>query len=152
MGSSPPTKRGELGSTSDDDGYSSDSTLTSSLLEKEKGFGMSTSDDVEAQQHVLSKETESGRQGAEYSVPAKTKYIYLAVYFGLNLGLTLFNKAVLGKVGGNEGFRVKPALADTEETVRFPMAAYRHTHRHCSTGLLDALVEGLLHFDNTHDS
>ena len=100
MGPALPTKQGELGPLSDDDGYSSDATITNHLLEKEKGLGMSTSDDVEAQQHVPLKETESGRQGAEYSVPARTKYIYLALYFGLNLGLTLFNKAVLGKVGG----------------------------------------------------
>lgn len=35
---------------------------------------------------------------AEYQVPARTKYFFLGVYFGLNLGLTLFNKAVLGHV------------------------------------------------------
>ena len=35
---------------------------------------------------------------AEYKVPARVKYTYLGLYFGLNLGLTLFNKAILGKV------------------------------------------------------
>lgn len=34
----------------------------------------------------------------EYSIPTKTKYFYLSLYFGLNLTLTLFNKAVLGQV------------------------------------------------------
>lgn len=28
----------------------------------------------------------------------RTKYAWLAVYFGLNLALTLYNKAVMGKV------------------------------------------------------
>ncbi|KAG8531342.1 uncharacterized protein KY384_002971 [Bacidia gigantensis] len=97
MGSSPPTKNGDSGSSSDDDGYSSDSTITNHLLEKEKGYGMSPTEDLEAQQHITLKEAESGKQGAEYSVPARTKYTYLGLYFGLNLSLTLFNKAVLGK-------------------------------------------------------
>ena len=34
----------------------------------------------------------------EYSIPTGTKYLYLSLYFGLNLTLTLFNKAVLGQV------------------------------------------------------
>ena len=41
----------------------------------------------------------SGKHAAEYQVAARTKYTYLGLYFGLNLGLTLFNKAILGKVG-----------------------------------------------------
>lgn len=32
------------------------------------------------------------------TVPAKVKLIYLAIYFLLNLGLTLYNKAVMIKV------------------------------------------------------
>ena len=57
-------------------------------------------DDIEAVQprSPLSEESASGRSGAEYRVPARTKYLYLSLYFGLNLGLTLFNKAILGKV------------------------------------------------------
>ena len=35
----------------------------------------------------------------EYNIPTKTKYIYLGLYFILNLVLTLYNKAVLGHVG-----------------------------------------------------
>ena len=34
----------------------------------------------------------------EYSIPTKTKSLYLGLYFALNLALTLYNKAVLGKV------------------------------------------------------
>ena len=41
----------------------------------------------------------SGKHAAEYQIPARVKYSYLAVYFSLNLGLTLFNKIILGKVG-----------------------------------------------------
>ncbi|TID13395.1 TPT-domain-containing protein [Venturia nashicola] len=33
---------------------------------------------------------------AEYTIPIQKKLIYLSVYFGLNLGLTLYNKALLG--------------------------------------------------------
>ena len=35
---------------------------------------------------------------AEYQVPTSTKYLFLAVYFTLNLALTICNKLVLGKV------------------------------------------------------
>lgn len=35
---------------------------------------------------------------AEYTIPTQKKMIYLSVYFGLNLGLTLYNKALLGNV------------------------------------------------------
>lgn len=43
-------------------------------------------------------EAASGKHAAEYRVAPRTKYMYLGVYFGLNLALTLFNKAILGKV------------------------------------------------------
>lgn len=35
---------------------------------------------------------------AEYRVPLATKYLYLSLYFTLNVALTICNKAVLGKV------------------------------------------------------
>ena len=35
---------------------------------------------------------------AEYQVPTSTKYFFLAIYFTLNLALTIYNKLVLGKV------------------------------------------------------
>ena len=38
------------------------------------------------------------RSAAEYYIPPTTKYHYLGLYFALNLGLTLYNKAILGKV------------------------------------------------------
>ena len=97
MSSSPPTKHGELGVAADDDGYSSDTTITQHLLEKESKETMPGTGDIESQQTPPRKDTTSGSHAAEYSVPAKTKYLYLGLYFGLNLSLTLFNKAVLGK-------------------------------------------------------
>lgn len=35
---------------------------------------------------------------AEYSIATSTKYLYLSLYFALNLALTIYNKAVLGRV------------------------------------------------------
>ena len=35
---------------------------------------------------------------AEYRVPTSTKYLFLGIYFTLNLALTIYNKFVLGKV------------------------------------------------------
>ena len=53
--------------------------------------------DVEAQNRHA--RTQSIATNApEYHIPTSTKYLYLALYFGLNLTLTLYNKAVLGKV------------------------------------------------------
>ena len=71
---------------------------TQRLLEKDDK--MTAGEDVEAQQPRSPTESElgSGKHAAEYRVPTRTKYMYLGVYFGLNLGLTLFNKAILGKV------------------------------------------------------
>ena len=51
-------------------------------------------DDIEAQMLLKSKDCAA----PEYSIPTRTKYLYLALYFTLNLVLTLYNKAVLGKV------------------------------------------------------
>lgn len=53
-------------------------------------------DDPEAQNTV--KRTKGTRTAVEYQIPTSTKYLYLAVYFALNLALTIYNKYVLGKV------------------------------------------------------
>ena len=58
---------------------------------------MPMSNDLESQRSSPANDTVSGSHAAEYSVPARTKYLFLGLYFGLNLSLTLFNKAVLGK-------------------------------------------------------
>lgn len=57
---------------------------------------------------------------AEYTIPTQKKLIYLSVYFGLNLGLTLYNKALLGNVSNSHGFRCLQQL--TTLTVPFSMA------------------------------
>lgn len=62
-------------------------------MEKEALFVKS---DVEAQmRHARTQSTAT--IAPEYQIPTSTKYLYLALYFALNLTLTLYNKAVLGK-------------------------------------------------------
>ena len=53
--------------------------------------------DVEAQTRQAQAQS-TATIAPEYQIPTNTKYLYLALYFGLNLTLTLYNKAVLGKV------------------------------------------------------
>ena len=90
-------KHGDLSVTSDDgNDYDSESAVATNLLEKEEGLVMHQLGDIEAQQPMNN--LTSGRHGAEYSVPLRTKFTYLGLYFSLNLGLTLFNKAILDKV------------------------------------------------------
>lgn len=48
----------------------------------------------------------------EYSIPATTKYLYLSLYFGLNLTLTLFNKAVLGQVSVHFQLKDPPRMTN----------------------------------------
>jgi hypothetical protein len=57
-------------------------------------------DDVEAQPTLcVSTDTNSSTSVAlEYRIPASRKLAYLALYFLLNLSLTIYNKAVLGAV------------------------------------------------------
>lgn len=45
-------------------------------------------------------DTEAQKRAWEYTIPSSTKYMYLVLYFTLNLVLTLYNKAVLGRVSG----------------------------------------------------
>lgn len=64
--------------------------------------------DAEAQRQYLNIPLEKVKGGillsgspkleSEYSVPLTTKFAYLSVYFLCNVGLTIYNKAVLGKV------------------------------------------------------
>ena len=57
-------------------------------------------DDVEAQATpgLATDPPPSPTCALEYSIPARRKLVYLAGYFTLNLTLTIYNKAVLGKV------------------------------------------------------
>ena len=59
-----------------------------------------SSEDVEAQP-ILGEQngsSDSPANAIEYRIPVRTKLIYLFGYFVLNLGLTLYNKALLGNV------------------------------------------------------
>jgi len=72
-------------SSSSFDSSRSDYDLKDSLLE-----------DIESQSPRTVKSAASS--GAEYEVATRTKLIYLGGYFLLNLGLTIYNKAMLGSV------------------------------------------------------
>ncbi|KAK3079189.1 hypothetical protein LTS18_005514, partial [Coniosporium uncinatum] len=59
-------------------------------------------DDVEAQSPPPSgsshrRQPSQAAAATEYTVSAKTKMMYLGVYFFFNLALTIYNKFVLGK-------------------------------------------------------
>lgn len=102
--------------------------------------------DIEAAQARRSPSAEdptSGKHAAEYQVAARVKYSYLAVYFGLNLGLTLFNKAVLGRVC-KHCCRKRTLWAETLWTVRFPVAPHNHPYWHGRSGLFDFAMAGTL--------
>ncbi|KAG2160463.1 TPT-domain-containing protein [Aureobasidium pullulans] len=59
---------------------------------------LSQMDDAEKQSSAVdATSTPSTQEGHEYSISTKTKMICLGLYFCMNLGLTLYNKAVLGK-------------------------------------------------------
>lgn len=93
---SPPSYESVVDADRQSDPHYTDATQTLG----EKAVIMTTRADVEAQppRSPTASEVGSGQHAAEYRVPTRTKYTYLGVYFGLNLGLTLFNKAILGKV------------------------------------------------------
>ncbi len=52
--------------------------------------------DLEAQQQKSKEHSSTAPTAAEYDVETKTKLLYLAGYFAINLSLTIYNKAVLG--------------------------------------------------------
>lgn len=66
--------------------YSLDSTMEKPII---------AGQDVEAQHSPV---RATSTIAPEYQIPTSTKSFYLALYFGLNLTLTLYNKAVLGRV------------------------------------------------------
>lgn len=55
----------------------------------------------------------------EYEVSARTKLIYLGIYFFFNLALTIYNKAVLGKVGTTQGQGASRHQSLTTSSLRF---------------------------------
>jgi len=76
----------------------SDDTLLDDEMTYQNLYKM---DDIESQpilKEEFKDEPSSSPIAAEYGIPAQKKLIYLSVYFMLNLGLTLYNKALLGNV------------------------------------------------------
>ena len=80
-----------------DSSYGSEDERTNSQESRIEKESLIIKSDVEAQsRHARAQSTTA--VPPEYQIPTNTKYLYLALYFGLNLTLTLYNKAVLGKV------------------------------------------------------
>lgn len=80
-----------------DSSYGSEDERTNSQDSRMEKEALDIKSDVEAQsRHIRAQSTAT--IAPEYQIPTSTKYLYLALYFGLNLVLTLYNKAVLGKV------------------------------------------------------
>lgn len=82
---------------SEDHEYDSEKdSHTNSLLE---GHDYYAQDDLESQRQ---QESQPARLppgvDSEYDVPTRTKFRFLGIYLAFNLGLTLYNKSVLGKV------------------------------------------------------
>ena len=59
--------------------------------------------DLESQQTKDSQKSPfpPARHDSEYQIPTTTKFAYLSIYFLCNVSLTIYNKAVLGKVDGS---------------------------------------------------
>ncbi|QDS68563.1 hypothetical protein FKW77_000362 [Venturia effusa] len=70
------------------------------LLDEEMSYqNLYKLEDLEAQPNAngdFKDKTTVSPVAAEYTIATQKKLIYLSVYFGLNLGLTLYNKALLG--------------------------------------------------------
>lgn len=80
-----------------DSSYGSEDERINSLDSRMEKETLILKSDVEAQtRHTRTQSTATS--APEYQIPTSTKYLYLALYFALNLTLTLYNKAVLGKV------------------------------------------------------
>ena len=80
-----------------DSSYGSEDERTNSSDSRVEKETLLVKGDIEAQGRQA-KAQSTASIAPEYQIPTRTKYLYLALYFGLNLTLTLYNKAVLGKV------------------------------------------------------
>lgn len=80
-----------------DSSYGSGDERTNSQDSRMEKETLIIKSDVEAQTRRARAQS-TATVAPEYQIPTSTKYLYLALYFGLNLSLTLYNKAVLGKV------------------------------------------------------
>ncbi len=81
-----------------DSSYGSEDERTNSQDSRMDKETLIIKSDVEAQTRQAQAQSTAATIAPEYQIPTNTKYLYLALYFGLNLTLTLYNKAVLGKV------------------------------------------------------
>ena len=81
-----------------DSSYGSEDERTNSQDSRMEQDTLILKTDVEAQNRLAKAQSTAATTAPEYQIPTSTKYLYLALYFGLNLTLTLYNKAVLGKV------------------------------------------------------
>lgn len=81
---------------------STNSESDDTLLDDEMTYqNLHKVEDIESQPILKAEykdKTPSSPTAVEYGIPTQKKLIYLSVYFGLNLGLTLYNKALLGNV------------------------------------------------------
>ena len=86
----PPPRKSSLEGIRDPESFEMDDASPSRGL-------LSQNDDLE-KQTVVEAETPPAKEGHEYGVSTKVKMICLGLYFLMNLGLTLYNKQVLGHV------------------------------------------------------
>ena len=124
----------------DEESESEDDTLMNGkagLLEKE-----SVDNDLEAQ---ITRE-KTNATATEYQTPLSLKYLYLSLYFALNLTLTIYNKYVLGKVC-RPRFSLPRLHADLVSVVCIPVAAHNHPYRHHGAGLFHVSTSGLFQDD-----
>jgi hypothetical protein len=104
--------------------------------------------DLEAQATEKRTPLVPAKAETEYNVPAATKVAYLSVYFLLNVSLTIYNKAVLGKVGRQSNLILssQEQAADLE-TVYVSMAAHSPPYRVGVDRMLPPHVAGVIHSD-----
>lgn len=90
---------GQILSPSGSDNYRGDSYDKEATddIHAEQTRGLLEGDDLEKQESEPIAPPTNAKDGAEYSVSTKTKLLCLGLYFVVNLTLTLYNKAVLGK-------------------------------------------------------
>lgn len=92
-----------------------------SAIDEEDDELLQTPEDLEAQ-----KATSPTSQPAEYTVSTSKKLTYLGLYFLLNLGVTLSNKALLRSVGRSHSTSLVIMLIPTVGI--FPLAAHLLPH------------------------
>jgi len=101
------------------------------------------SDDVEAQIAAKEKPSHYSVAGvdSEYNTTTRTKFAYLGVYFLCNISLTIYNKAVLGKVTRFSLWSLLITWPCTEDIiVCISMASYNYPYRVCINRMLDIVI------------